>query len=147
MNMLIYDWYDGPVGGLVLVNSQTCCFQMVDWDSSHRFRIMGIQGISKSLENLIPSLTDEQPKWPVWFPAALIEPSDESRTWVKSVLAIRCHPEILDGVFVWETVCEQALSIRHLKPDLAAHVMPWFDAVDSAEGQIDWFGALSLPRA
>jgi hypothetical protein len=147
IKMIIYDWYDGPVGGVVtLADARSFCFFLLDWDSEHRIRIFSMQPISNAFDGMVKQLTVEAPKWPVWFPAELVHPSDRSREWTSSVKALRGNPENTESVLVWDTIDERAIEIRQLPPEARSGAIPWFDAVESAEGPFDWFRFLSIPR-
>lgn len=147
LKMLIYDWYDGPVGGVVtLVDDESYCFYLLDWDSAHRIRIFGLQKLSVKLTSMISQLTEEIPKWPVWFPSELIQPTKQSLGWTKSVKALRRWPDSIESVLVWDSVNEKAISVQLLPSDAHVDATPWFDAIESPKGQFDWFSYLSISR-
>ena len=145
--MLVYDWYDGPVEGvLTLDDARSFCFFLLDWDSDHRIRLFALQPVSETLDDMIKRLTVEAPNWPIWFPSELVHPSERSREWTSSVKALRNSPGTIESVLIWDTKDEREISIRQLLPEDGRRAVNWFDAVESAEGTFDWFGLLSIQR-
>jgi len=146
--MLVYDWYDGPIGGVVtLSDERSFCFFLVDWDTEHRIRIFALQHISDEFGGMTDTLADKEAKWPVWFPSDFVEPSERALEWVAAVRSLRQHPESVDAALVWDSCDDRAIAIRGLPPEDTTRPVPWFDAVELPEGPRDWFGLLSVQRS
>lgn len=146
VKMIVTEWYDGPVGGVVrVVPDRSFWFFLLDWDSSHRIRLFGLQEIPE-FENRIEQLTTDPPKWPVWIPAVFVQPTQEAENWIAIRRVSRTRPDTIDAVLVWDTQDEKGIAIQNLAPADAIHTVSWFDAMDSAEGPRDWFSILGIPR-
>jgi len=148
IRMVVCDWYDGPAGG-ILIDPQcgkAFHFYLLDWDSEHQIRLFALQEVSPLVVDSLLKLTSENPKWPVWYPKMLVQPTEAALEWAGSVSGYRIRPDRVDSVLLWDSSSDLALGTRELDQENQARTMPWFDAVESAQGAVDWFGLLSLPR-
>ena len=148
VHMIVYDWYDGPTGGILIDprDDRAFNFFLLDWDSDHHIRLFALQEVSRPVVDSLFKLTSEKPKWPVWYPKLLIKPTREALEWANSVDEYRVRPGHVDSVLIWDSIKELALGMRELEKGNQAKTMPWFDAAESACGAPDWFKLLSLPR-
>jgi hypothetical protein len=148
IRMVVYDWYDGPAGGILIEPrcGKAYRFHLLDWDSAHRIRLFALQEVSPTVVDSLFELTSEDPKWPVWYPKLLIQPTDEAREWAGSVDGYRIRPDRVDSILVWDSGRDLALGLRELDGENRAGTVSWFDAVESPGGAPDWFEILSLPR-
>jgi hypothetical protein len=143
--MLVHDWYDGPVGGIVTFDSiRWYSFYLLDWDSQHQVRIFALQLIFGEVDKLIHELSIESPQWPVWFPAELVHPSNQAQEWVSS-MKTQCHDiDRIKEVFVWDTSGKCVLAVLQLPHEFESRGVSWFDAIESDEGALNWFEILSI---
>jgi hypothetical protein len=148
IRMIVLDWYDGPTGGVLIDPERAKAFQfyLLDWDSQHRIRLFALQEVSPTVVDSLFKLTSENPRWPVWYPNMLNNPTEEAVEWAGSVDGYRIRPNRVDSVLVWDSSHDRALGTREVDQEYQARTMPWFDAVDSASGALDWFRLLCLPR-
>jgi hypothetical protein len=148
IRMVASDWYDGPTGG-ILIDSRSgrvFRFHLLDWDSGHRIRLFALQEVSPSVVDRLLALTPENPTWPVWYPKILIRPTEEALEWAESVNRSRIRPGHVDSILVWDSTDDRALGMRGVEREHQAGTVPWFDAVESPGGVLDWFELLSVPR-
>lgn len=141
MNMITYDWYDGPIGGILIDPrcGRSFKFYLLDWDSEHRVRLFALQEVSPAVVDSLFRLTSESPSWPVWYPKMLIHPTREASEWVGSVKQHCIRPYRVDSILVWDSSNDLALGSRELTEEEQAEMMPWFEAVELRGRAIDWF--------
>src|SRR5207253_7766486 len=65
--MIVFDYYDGPTGGLLLcdVCSTLFRFVMVDWNTSRDVRIFALARLPQSSLSKVLAFCGEAPQWPV----------------------------------------------------------------------------------
>ena len=148
IRMIVNDWYDGPTGGILIdpQRGRAFDFYLLDWDAEHRIRLFALQEVSPRVVDSLFKLTSENPKWPVWYPKMLVHPTEEALEWAGSVGGYRIRPDHVDSVLLWDSMNDRALGTRELDEENQSRAMPWFDAVESARGALDWFKLLSLPH-
>jgi len=148
IRMIVYDWYDGPTGGVLTGPrcGKAFKFYLLDWDPAHRIRLFALQEVSHTVVDSLFRLTSENPRWPVWYPKILVQPTEEALEWAGSVNGYRIRPDHVDSILVWDSSRDLALGARELDEKDQAGTVPWFDAVESPHGAPDWFKLLSLPR-
>lgn len=148
IRMIVSDWYDGPAGGILIdpQHGRASIFYLLDWDSGHRVRLFALQEVSPAAVDSLFRLTSEKPNWPVWYPRMLIQPTEEALEWARSVEGYRIRPDHVDAVLLWDSSHDLALGMREVDEENQAGTMPWFDAVESERGALDWFERLSVPR-
>jgi hypothetical protein len=146
--MILFDWYDGPASGLVVDTRSDALyyFYLLDWDSNHRMRIFALFEVPSHVMDSLMQLTNASPKWPVWFPPEIVHPSEEVRHRIGDIKNLQLRPDTADYALLWDTKTEQPTGIWQLSEKDGQKVVPWFDAMDSDEGPLDWFGSLSVPR-
>jgi hypothetical protein len=61
--IIVYYWYDGPTGGILIDSRSGNVFQfhLLDWDSGHRIRLFALQEVSPAVVDSLLALTSEDP--------------------------------------------------------------------------------------
>jgi hypothetical protein len=145
--MVILEWYDGPVSGLLVCDKcvSVYYFVMIDWDQRQHMRVFSLAGApAETLDNIL-RFFGELPTWPVWFPSALKSPTDDFHARFAPIfegLRNRNPPSL---VIAWDSAKKQCLAIRGLTTADAADAVDWF-LLDDPHPRRDWFSFLGLQR-
>jgi len=147
--MIIFDWYDGPVGGVLLDSDQgrLFYFRLIDWDSGHRIRVFGLHELPSDARGLVDSVASGPPTWPVWYPREFVHPSETIRAVMLNVARMRMRPDTADFAVAWDVSAQKLIAVRPLSEQEGTMATDWFEAVDTDAGPFDWFRCMSVPRS
>lgn len=142
--MIVFDYYDGPAGGLLQCNicGAEYHFYLLGWNEMHSVRIFALAPLPKSSFEDIFCIFDAVPDRRVWIPPW---PSDERRLDLYEI-SIQCvigRAGTPTGVIGWSVGTERTLAMRAVDSSLTPHLMPWFDRPLHADW-FDWFSYLGL---
>jgi len=76
----------------------------------------------------------------------IINPEKAALDWVQATKESRVRPDSIDAILAWDSTNDLAIGIRELDRENSTKAIPWFDAVESECGTLDWFERLSFPR-
>lgn len=148
--MLITDYYDGPLGGFI--QCPTCSavyyFRTLDWSRSHLVRIIVLSLLpTDSMEKLL-SFFEETPPKSQWIPKRVQRANDRDLDQIEAFIAgIVAQAKPPSIAIAWNIASNEVISgcpVSHFAPD------QWIGIFDADTGeswkQYDWFRELGIER-
>lgn len=144
--MVVLDYYDGPVGGLLKCRycNTGYHFYLLDWDNTHAVRIFALAPTPESTFARIFELFGAIPDRRIWFPPWPREEDllDLLESDIQDVANRADTPTL---VIAWSNRTDRTLAMRGLDSSLKGQLRLWFDLPSHAD-LFDWFNYLGLPR-
>jgi hypothetical protein len=145
--MVVLDYYDGPVGGLLKckVCGSEYHFYLLDWDEMHAVRIFALAPLPKSSFERIFGLFEATPDRRVWCPPW---PTDErtSELYESGIQNIIGRAASATVVIAWDNRADKTLAMRGVDAPPAGNLSVWFDRQPGSD-PFDWFGYLRLAKS
>jgi hypothetical protein len=146
--MVVWDWYDGPVTGLLVC--EMChaefYFFMVDWSDDHAIRIFALQRLESGAIATLVGLVDEEPQWPIWMPQKLKFPTESDRSWIDQLdLLVLRNRQASSEVLAWDNAKHEPIVMAEIGEDKLWFMEQLLES-ESMTSPFDWFGYLRLKR-
>ena len=144
--MIIFNWYDGPTGGVLICGgcNKAFTFMMIDWDPEHEVRIFSLAPLAPGSVERIIAFFGQAPEWPIWFPAKLRSPTEKFRSQLgilnRDILPV--SPPTM--IIAWHRTKQKIMAARPTEPKVLGQIKDWFDADRIVD--FDWFSYLGLTK-
>jgi len=149
--MLITEYYDGPISGFLQCSACESVYHFVtlDWSQSHFVRVIALSLVPADSMARILSFFAEVPAKPQWTPQILQRATEQDLGRIEAFLS-----EILAGaeppsiVMAWNILTNEILSARTVGTLSSDHFVSMFDMDTQTPHEAhDWFAHLGVARA
>ena len=142
--MIAFDFYDGPVSGVMhdLGSNRAWKFMMIDWDDRQELRVFAMAPLPEDAFNKIVDVLSqyEPPKSPFWVPLFNYSDNEIKQAVEREIDEAIARASGISHVIAMSRWGDTILAERSIE----IHELPWIQAWDSTTGFISSPGWLEL---